>query len=88
MSGVDLVIPNPQSENDIKAMKALVEEMIKMNKVLIARYVYRNNSSPKLVVLSPHLSKKGPLFYLNVLPTVEDIRDYQFDSLKECTKKN
>ena len=86
MSGVDLVIPNPQSENDIKAMKALVEEMIKMNKVLIARYVYRNNSSPKLVVLSPHLSKKGPLFYLNVLPTVEDIRDYQFDSLKECTK--
>ena len=86
MSGVDLVIPNPQSENDIKAMKALVEEMIKMNKVLIARYVYRNNSNPKSVVLSPHLSKKGPLFYLNVLPTVEDIRDYQFDSLKECTK--
>ena len=86
ISGVDLVIPNPQSINDIKAMKALVEEMIKMNKVLIARYVSRTNNPPKLVVLSPHLSKKGPLFYLNILPTVEDIRDYQFDSLKECSK--
>ena len=87
MSGVDIVIPNPTSNEDIKATLALVTEMIKMNKVIIARYVYRNNSQPKLVVLTPHLSKKGPIFYLNILPTAEEIRDFQFDSLPEASKK-
>ena len=87
MSGVDLVIPNPTSNEDIKGTLALVTEMIKMNKVIIARYVYRNNSQPKLVVLTPHMSKKGPIFYLNILPTSEEIRDFQFDSLPEASKK-
>ena len=87
MSGVDIVIPNPTSEEDIQATLALVTEMLKMNKVIIARYVYRNNSQPKLVVLIPHMSKKGPVFYLNILPTVEEIRDFQFDSLPEASKK-
>ena len=87
MSGVDVVIPNPTSEENIKGTLALVNEMIKMNKVIIARYVYRNNAQPKLVVLTPHLSKKGPIFYLNILPTVEEIRDFQFDSLPESSKK-
>ena len=87
MSGVDIVVPNPASEEDIKGTAALVIEMLKMNKVIIARYVPRNNSQPKLVVLTPHMSKKGPMFYLNVLPTVEEIRDFQFDSLPEASKK-
>ena len=87
MSGVDIVIPNPTSNSDIKGTLALVQEMIKMNKVIIARYVYRNNSQPKLVVLTPHMSKKGPIFYLNILPTVEEIRDFQFESLPEASQK-
>ena len=87
MSGVDIVVPNPTSEDDIKGTLALVNEMIKMNKVIIARYVPRNNAQPKLAVLTPHLSKKGPMFYLNILPTVEEIRDFQFDSLPESSKK-
>ena len=87
MSGVDIVVPNPTSEEDIIGTTALVQEMLKLNKVIIARYVYRNNSQPKLVVLTPHMSKKGPMFYLNILPTVEEIRDFQFDSLPEASKK-
>ena len=67
MSGVDIVVPNPTSEEDIKGTTALVKEMLKMNKVIIARYVPRNNSQPKLCVLTPHMSKKGPMFYLNIL---------------------
>ena len=85
MSGVDLLIPNPSSEEDILALQSFVNEMLKMNKVLIARFVYRQNSDPKLVVLTPHQSKRGPVFYLNVLPTVEDIRDFQFSSLDQCS---
>ena len=87
MSGVDLVVPNPTSNEDIKGTLALVTEMLKMNKVIIARYVPRAGSQPKLVVLTPHMSKKGPVFYLNVLPTVEEIRDFQFESLPESSKK-
>ena len=87
MGSVDIVIPNPNSENDLKATMAIVNEMIKLNKVIIARYVFRNNVQPKLVVLIPHLSKKGPVFYLNVLPTVEEIRDFQFESLPECSQQ-
>ena len=87
MSGVDIVVPNPTSDEDIIGTTALVKEMLKMNKVIIARYVPRNNSQPKLVVLTPHMSKRGPMFYLNILPTVEEIRDFQFDSLPEASKK-
>ena len=87
MAGTDVVIPNPTSPGDIQGTLGIVSEMIKMNKVIIARYVFRNNATPKLVVLSPHLSKKGPIFYLNILPTVEEIRDFQFESLPECSQK-
>jgi len=85
MAGVDLVIPNPENDNDIETFTAFVIEMIQTNKVLICRYVSRNNAEPKLVVLTPHMSKRGAILYLNTLPSVEDIRDYQFESLKECT---
>ena len=85
LSGVDVLIPNPSSSEDILALQSLVTEMLKLNKVLIARYVYRQNSEPKLVILTPHQSKRGPVFYINVLPTVEDIRDFQFSSLDSCT---
>lgn len=87
MGGTDLVIPNPESDKDIKAFAALVNEMKELNKVVICRYVYRENADPKLIVLSPHIGSNGAVLYLNALPTVEDIRDYQFESLKECTIK-
>ena len=57
MSDVDLVIPNPTSESDKTAFEALVQAMISMNKVLICRYAPRNNSQPKLTVLSPCYNK-------------------------------
>jgi len=87
MAGCDIVVPNPTSNPDIQATLGIVNEMLKMNKVIIARFVFRNNATPKLVVLTPHISKKGPIFYLNVLPTVEEIRDFQFESLPECSQK-
>ena len=87
MRGVDIIIPNPKSEDDCLSMRALIYEMINMNKVIIARYIPRAGSPPRLVVLTPKFSKKTPTFYLNYLPTVEDIRDFQFDSLKESSKE-
>ena len=53
-----------------QALKILTinSEIVKMNKMIIVRYVYRNNSQLKLVVLTPHMSKKETMFYLNILP--------------------
>jgi len=80
-------VPSPKNENDKKALFALVQEMLRTNKVLICRFVSRANADPKLVCLSPHMSSNGAIFYLNNLPTIEDLRDFQFESLNECTVK-
>jgi ATP-dependent DNA helicase 2 subunit 2 len=61
--------------------------MLETNKVMICKYAPRANSPPKLAVLTPHISSKLECLYINILPTVEDIRDYQFENIKECTKE-
>jgi ATP-dependent DNA helicase 2 subunit 2 len=86
MSGCDVIIPDPSDSVQVRAFSSMVETMIVQGKVLIARFVSRAKSEPRLVVLYPHVGTHGALLYLNQLPTVEDIRDYQFDSLQKCTK--
>lgn len=86
MSGTDIIIPDPSDSTQVRAFTAMVEAMIEQNKVIICRFISRAKSEPKLTVLMPHLGTHGALLYMNQLPTVEDIRDYQFDSLQECTK--
>jgi hypothetical protein len=64
--------------------------MISLNKYAIARYVSRNQKngvSPKMVVLIPYRSAEREMFYLIELPTVEDVRDYPFNSLKKSTER-
>lgn len=85
MGGTDVVFPNTSDTSQVKAFYTIVESMISLNKVLLARIVTRAKSEPKLVVLHPHIGEHGPLLYMNQLPTSEDIRDYQFDSFQECT---
>lgn len=87
MSGTDIVIPDPSDVVQVRAFTALVETMILQNKVLICRLVTRAKSEPKLVVLIPHVGSHGAILYLNQLPTIEDIRDYQFDSLQPCSER-
>lgn len=85
IGGTDVVFPNPSDTSQVKAFYTIVEGMISLNKVLLARIVTRAKSEPKLVVLHPHIGEHGPLLYMNQLPTSEDIRDYQFESFQECT---
>lgn len=84
MAGCDVVIPEPSDVLQVRAFTAIVESMISLNKVLLCRFIARSKTEPKLVVLHPHIGSNGALLYLNYLPTVEDIRDYQFDSLQKC----
>ena len=84
MAGWDIVVP-VESANNRKAFSALINAMIETDKVMIAKWASRKNCAPKLVVLHPYHTPKFEWLYMNVLPTVEDIRDYQFGSLVEST---
>ena len=54
MGGVECVLPNKDSSsNNIRAFNSLVSALLIAEKVAVARYVKKNNSAPKLVVLMP-----------------------------------
>lgn len=62
--------------------------MLSLNRYGLARYVPRNNKNgvtPKMVVLIPYRSAEREMFYLIELPTVEDVRQYPFNPLKESS---
>jgi ATP-dependent DNA helicase 2 subunit 2 len=87
MSNIDIVIPSENIASK-KLFSAFIYSMLTLNRYAIARYIPRNlknGVSPKLMLLIPHRSAKGECFYMTQLPTAEDIRDYQFTSLKEST---
>ena len=87
MSEVDLVVP-ADNEMGRKLFTAFVYSMLSLNKYAIARYVSRNSKNgvnPRMVVLIPHRTAEREMFYLVELPTVEDVRDYPFNSLKKST---
>ena len=84
MAGCDIVVPVENSINRT-AFSALIVAMLDTDKVMIAKWVSRKNAAPKLVVLHPYKAPKFECLYMNILPTVEDIRDYQFGSLIQST---
>lgn len=87
MGDVDIVIP-AQNEVGRKLFSSFIYSMISLNKYGLARYVPRNCKNgvvPKMVVLIPYRSAERQMFYLIDLPTVEDVRDYPFNPLKQST---
>jgi hypothetical protein len=73
-----------------KLFTAMVFSMISSQKYGIARYVPRNAKSgviPRLMALIPYRSIDREGIYMIDLPTVEDVRDYPFNSLKPATDK-
>ena len=86
LAGVDIVLSVDECASN-KAFSALVRATKEKDSVAICRFVYQNGRTPKLVVLSPVVKDNYDCFYMNYLPSVEDIRDYQFKSLKPASKK-
>lgn len=71
-----------------KLFSAFIYSMLSLNRYGLARYVPRNNKNgvtPKMVVLIPYRSAEREMFYLIELPTVEDVRQYPFNPLKESS---
>jgi len=87
VGGCDLLIADHTSMEHTKALSALIHALLESDKVIIARYAPRSNSQPRLAALIPHITSRYECMWLNVLPTVEDIRDYQFASLDSSSEK-
>lgn len=90
MSATDVFIPEPGKPFAAQALAALVDAMIELKQVAIARFVARKNAAPKIVALVPHAPSGGTNYYClwsQVLPYEEDLRSYEFAPLKgkQCT---
>jgi ATP-dependent DNA helicase 2 subunit 2 len=85
MANVDVMMPVLDDLHHLKAFCGLVKNLLAMNKLGLARLIMRNKTGPKLVVLIPReISKKEGKYclYISQLPTVEDLRQFRFSSLK------
>lgn len=82
MSGVDVMTADPNNEISVTYFVSLAEAMLEMDRVALCRYVPRDNVSPVLMLMWPHLKSDGILcLFLCRLPFLEDIRSYSFPSL-------
>lgn len=86
MEPTDMFIAEPGKPHAAQALAALVEAMVSMNQVAIARFVARKNAAPKVVALIPNSpsssEEKYYALWSNVLPFEEDVRSYEFAPLK------
>lgn len=93
MSAVECVFADEGTPANILAFNSIVEAMIRLNRLAIVRVVKAMNRSPKLCVFYPKkkLQKKTNkhvyLLYMAELPTGEDMREFNFGSVKASTQK-
>jgi ATP-dependent DNA helicase 2 subunit 2 len=88
MSNIDVMLPVLENINHLKAFAALAKNLLNSRKLGLARLVIRNKSGPKLVVIIPKeiSAKEGKYcFYISQLPTIEDVRQFRFSSLRTST---
>ncbi|XP_041021751.1 ATP-dependent DNA helicase 2 subunit KU80 [Juglans microcarpa x Juglans regia] len=84
MKDANVFIADPGNTRAIIAVSALARAMKEENKVAIVRCVWRHGQGNVIVgVLTPNVSDKDNIpdsFNFNVLPFVEDVREFQFPS--------
>ena len=86
MGDVDIVVPSTDNLVGRKLFTSFIYSMLSLNKYGLARYIPRNAKNgviPKMMVLIPYRSAEREMFYLVELPTVEDVRQYPFNPLKQ-----
>lgn len=86
LGGCDVVLAAPGQAEAQQAISSLARAMKLENRVGLARIVTRKNSAPKIVALLPCIDEYEG-FYLHPLPFVEDMRQYEFDSLDPVISK-
>ncbi|GMF11340.1 unnamed protein product [Phytophthora lilii] len=87
VAGTDIFIAEPGKPHAATCFAALVEAMVELDQVIIARFVARKNAAPKIVALIPHTPSSGKgenyhAMWSQQLPYEEDVRNYEFAPLK------
>ncbi|KAF4028831.1 Ku C terminal domain like [Phytophthora infestans] len=85
IAGTDVFIAEPGKPHAATCFAALIDAMVELDQVIIARFVPRKNAAPKIVALIPHAPSSGENFYAmwaQQLPYEEDVRNYEFAPLK------
>lgn len=90
---VDCVFPDENDQKSVLAFNSVVESMLHLNRLAIVRVVKAANRSPKINIMYPKkkINKKtgNPIYflYMSELPTSEDMRMYNFGSIKTSNQK-
>ena len=73
----------PPTSECSQGFSALAQSLFEMDCVAIVRYCFRQNASPKLGCLYPHIRPDYTELLFFQLPFAEDIREFTFGSLDE-----
>ncbi|KAE9031309.1 hypothetical protein PR003_g10337 [Phytophthora rubi] len=87
VAGTDIFVAEPGKPHAATCFAALIDAMVELDQVIVARFVARKNAAPKIVALIPHApsSGQGENYYAmwsQQLPYEEDGRNYEFAPLK------
>ncbi|KAH7425556.1 hypothetical protein KP509_11G060300 [Ceratopteris richardii] len=85
MKEANIFIPEPGNSKSILAFSALARAMKQLDKVAIVRCVWRQGQAGVVIgVLTPYIAAEENFpdcFYFNILPFMEDAREFPFKSL-------
>ncbi|KAJ8546812.1 hypothetical protein ON010_g11423 [Phytophthora cinnamomi] len=86
-AGTDIFVAEPGKPHAATCFAALIDAMVELDQVIIARFVARKNAAPKIVALIPHAPSIGHgenyyAMWSQQLPYEEDVRNYEFAPLK------
>lgn len=85
MKESNVFLPEPGNVSSILAISALARAMKETNKVAIVRCVWRQGQAGVVMgALTPNISLEDNVpdcFYFNILPFMEDVREFPFASL-------
>ncbi|XP_064382719.1 X-ray repair cross-complementing protein 5-like [Halichondria panicea] len=87
-NGVQVVVANPDDKAGCVSLSAFIHALYETDMVMVCRYVWRNNSQPKLVVLAPHIKPDKEYLLMRQVPFTEDVRCFVFPSLPGERKSN
>ncbi|GMG14953.1 unnamed protein product [Phytophthora fragariaefolia] len=87
VGGTDIFVAEPGKPHAATCFAALIDAMIELDQVIIARFVARKNAAPKIVALIPNAPSAGHgenyyAMWSQQLPYEEDLRNYEFAPLK------
>lgn len=81
LSRAFMIVSKKADEKASMALSSFVHALYELDSYAIARYVAKENSNPKLLLLAPNIEPDFECLYDVELPFSEDVRNYKFPPL-------